>query len=149
MFHIPLVIYSKLLKEDYAGEKNPKYASQVDIAATLFSQLNFSYSDFKWSKNILNRKQNGFAYYGFVDGFGWLTDYTKLVYDNRAEKIIYSSENNSKIDQSLKTGQAYLQSLYQQWCKKYRTCTRHHAPCHDNKATILCHLISQFFPRDQ
>lgn len=113
MFHIPLVIYSNLLNDQYTGSKIYKFASQTDIAALLFSQLKFDHSDFIWSKNVLDTAQIGFAYYGFVDGFGWLTEKNMIVYDNIAEQIIYSSDNGTNIDESLKTGQAYLQVLYQ------------------------------------
>ncbi|MBU0528907.1 LTA synthase family protein [bacterium] len=113
MFHIPLVIYSNLLKNEYAGNKITKFASQSDIAALLFSQIQLDHSDFIWSKNVLNPSQTEFAYYGFVDGFGWLTKENIIVYDNLAEQIIFSSGDEIKIEKSLKIGQAYLQSLYQ------------------------------------
>ena len=113
MFHIPLVIYSNLLKEEYAGNKITKFASQTDIAALLFSQIQLDHSDYIWSKNVFNPAQAGFAYYGFVDGFGWLTEDNIIVYDNLAEQIIYSTGNETNIDKSLKTSQAYLQLLYQ------------------------------------
>ena len=113
MFHIPLVIYSSLLKDNYIGTKITKYSSQSDIPALLFSQIKYDYSDFIWSKNVFNPNQIGSAYYGFVDGFGWLTDDNTIVYDNLAEQIIFSSGEQSKIEESLKIGQAYLQSLYQ------------------------------------
>lgn len=113
MFHIPLVIYSNLLKIEYVGTKITKFASQSDIAALLFSQIQLNHSDFIWSKNVFNPAQIGFAYYGFVDGFGWLTEKDIIVYDNISEQILFSSGDDNKIEESLKIGQAYLQSLYQ------------------------------------
>ena len=113
MFHIPLVIYSNLLKNSHIGKNITKFSSQVDIPALLFSQLHFVYSDFIWSKNVLNPVQSDFAYYGFSDGFGWLTDKNKVVYDNLAEQIIFSSGSPSNMKISLTSGQAYLQKLYQ------------------------------------
>ena len=113
MFHIPFVIYSNLLKEQYIGGKITKFTAQADIAALLFSQLGFDYSDFIWSKNVFDPAQNGYAYYGFVDGFGWLTDEHIVVYDNLSENIIYSSGSESTLSGSLETGQAYLQAIYE------------------------------------
>lgn len=113
MFHIPLVIYSNLLDDAYIGGKITKFASQTDIAALLFSQINFDHSDFIWSKNVFNSTQADFAYYGFVDGFGWLTKDNLVVYDNLAGQMLYNAGDNTNIDKSLKTGQAYLQILYQ------------------------------------
>jgi phosphoglycerol transferase MdoB-like AlkP superfamily enzyme len=113
MFHIPLVIYSSLLKDSQRGTKITEYSSQSDIPALLFSQIKYDYIDFIWSKNVFNPNQIGSAYYGFVDGFGWLTSENTIVYDNLSEQIIFSSGEQSRIDESLKTGQAYLQSLYQ------------------------------------
>ena len=60
-----------------------------------------------------NSFQNDFAYYGFVDGFGWITKDNITVYDNLAEQIIYNSGNEANINKSLKTGKAYLQLLHQ------------------------------------
>ena len=113
MFHIPLVIYSKLLNDSYIGAKNTKFSSQIDIPAILFNQLHFNHSDFIWSKNVFNPSQNDYAYYGFVDGFGWLTKDNKIVYDNLAKELLLSSGNPSTVNNSLETGQAYLQALYQ------------------------------------
>ncbi len=115
MYHIPLVIYSNLLKDSYVGTKNTKFSSQIDIPAILFSQLHFNYSNFNWSKNVLNKFQNDFAYYVFVDGFGWLTKDNITVYDNLAGQIIYNSGDEAYIDESLINGKAYLQSLYQEF----------------------------------
>jgi len=113
MFHIPLLIYSSLLDDSYVGVKNTRFSSQVDIPALLFSQLHFNHSDFIWSKNVLNPSQNYFAYYGFVDGFGWLTAKNTIVYDNLAAQVLLSKGNPTTIDKSIQTGQAYLQALYQ------------------------------------
>jgi len=64
-----------------------KAASQFDLAATLLWQMNISSKEFKFSKNILS-SQHDVAYYAFNDGFGFVTDSTKLIFDHVSQKPI-------------------------------------------------------------
>lgn len=65
-----------------------------------------------FSKNILQKDYRGFAYYSFIDGFGWLTDKDTAIFDCGANIPI---RNN---DTLLSIGKAYLQLLYEDFSKR-------------------------------
>ena len=74
-----------------APAENPVYGSQVDLPATLLSQFGFNYSPYKYSKNLLSDGIQGYAYYSFNNGFGFLTEDVELIYDNNASRYVHNS----------------------------------------------------------
>ena len=115
--HIPLLFYGGALKDEYKGKKFGKTTSQVDIAPIILSQLQIKNNEFAWSKNVLNKYAQGFAFYTFDDGFGFVTDSSELVYDHNLKSVI---RNNNKIEgsnpeKSLKQGKSFLQLLFQKY----------------------------------
>jgi len=48
------------------------YGSQIDLAATLLSQLGINAEQFKFSKNILDEEAEGFAFIQYPEGFGYV-----------------------------------------------------------------------------
>ena len=87
---------------------NDRIGSQIDIPATLLSQLDVSYNDYSFSKDLFLTETSEFVFYVFNDGFCYITDSTKLIYDNIGNDIIY---NEGEIEQDLIAGKAYLQTL--------------------------------------
>lgn len=58
------------------------YASQIDLAATLLSQLGIAHDDFDYSKDIFApAPPHKFAYYAFDDGFGVVDAEDAVVFD--------------------------------------------------------------------
>ena len=94
--------------------KGPKrietMASQIDIAPTLLAQLGMNTDSYSFAKNILGKGVKPFAFYSFIDGFGFMTPESKVVYDCQAKKVILSE--GSSPDTNLTNGKAFLQSLY-------------------------------------
>jgi phosphoglycerol transferase MdoB-like AlkP superfamily enzyme len=93
--------------------KSPKtidtYASQIDIAATLLSQLHLPYTDFKFSKNILNPTSPHFGYFTFFNGFGMINSENQYVYDYESKTAI---TNTGQKDKNKMKAEAFLQTLY-------------------------------------
>jgi len=83
-------------------------SSQIDIPASLLGQLDLNYDQFDFSKNIFSDKSDQFAFYVFNDGFSFITDSSKVIYDNASGELLYS-EGNAQDD--LVKGKAYLQYL--------------------------------------
>lgn len=115
--HIPFLILGGALKEEYRGSKITKTCSQIDFPATVLSQLNISYKEFIWSKDNLNKGSKGFALYTFDNGFGFLTDSSRCVYDhNLKTTLIYEDIiAGSQKEKSLTQGKALLQKAFQQY----------------------------------
>lgn len=87
--------------------------SQMDLAATLLSQLRISCDDFLFSKNIFGKDTPKFAYYAFPDGFGFLDGRGVAIYDNAAQKPELCDN-----DSLLVAGKAFLQCVYDDLAKK-------------------------------
>jgi phosphoglycerol transferase MdoB-like AlkP superfamily enzyme len=119
-FRIPLLITGGALKPELRGTKCKTTGSQTDIAATLLQSLGKTSKQFPYSKNLLSKNAKSFAWYTYNDGFGWIDPYESLVFDNIGKRISYpyhtvvADSSNRKI----KLGQAYLQSLMQDYIEK-------------------------------
>lgn len=119
-FRIPLLITGGALKPELRGTKCKTTGSQTDIAATLLQSLGKTSKQFPYSKNLLSKNAKSFAWYTYNDGFGWIDSYESLVFDNIGKRISYpyhtvvADSSNRKI----KLGQAYLQSLMQDYIEK-------------------------------
>ena len=62
--------------------------SQIDLASTLLSQLNYEPNEFIFSRNLLSNSSNNFAYYAFNDGFGFITDSCHFIWDHAGQIAI-------------------------------------------------------------
>jgi len=113
---IPLLFYGNVIKKEYRGKKNNTLMSQTDIAATLLAQLGMDYSDFKWSKNVLNPNVKKFAYYGFDNGYGWIEPDGYYSYLKTQERMM-DNRFKPKADTSriIKNGKAFVEVLYQEY----------------------------------
>ena len=114
-YHIPLLIYGDVLKENYQGKVINHVASQTDIAATVLSQLKIPHQQYRWSKNLFDTI-NVFAFYTFYDGYGLVTPKGNLVWDKKAGRA-YTTNTFSKDDFVIfkAKGEAYLQELFQEY----------------------------------
>ncbi len=115
-YHIPLIFFGEVLKNEYRGIRVHTLGSQTDIAATLAQQIELNAQAFKWSNDLLLPKRQQFAFYTFDDGFGWLTPGDTIIFDNRAQKILQGSTSNDK-GKKLTTGKAFMQMLYDAFLK--------------------------------
>ncbi|SBV96640.1 LTA synthase family protein [uncultured Dysgonomonas sp.] len=104
-FHIPMVWLGGAVKEPRVVSD---FGSQNDLAATLLSQLNLKYTDFRFSTDMLNPNSRKFAFYSYVNGF-CMTDSTgTITYDNDRQEIIHQS-GNVELEKSAK---AFFQNMY-------------------------------------
>jgi len=86
-----------------------KYGSQTDIPVTLLHQMNLSNDKFKFSKDLLAKSSQSFAYYTFNDGIGFVSDDAISIYNTTAEKF-YQKEGFSSYENA-DPALAYLQWL--------------------------------------
>jgi len=106
-YHIPLLLLGGALKT-----KGPiaTLGSQADIAATLLSQLGFSYSEFTFSKDMLNPNVPHFAFSTVPNAFMMKTTDNTVFYNCETNKTIL--DNGKTPGKNLPYGKAYLQKLY-------------------------------------
>ncbi|MCD7898400.1 MAG: sulfatase-like hydrolase/transferase [Bacteroides sp.] len=106
-FQIPLVFAGGAVKDSLRIET---YGSQIDIAATLLSQLNIPHDDFAFSKNVLNEASPHFGFFTFPNVFGMTTPDNKVIYDCESNKIIETQEGSP--NENVEKGKALLQKLF-------------------------------------
>jgi phosphoglycerol transferase MdoB-like AlkP superfamily enzyme len=89
---------------------------QADIPSTLLAQFGLDATGYRWSRNLLARGATGWSWFTFSDGFGWVTDSGKLVWDNIGRQAMAEQGRISRSD--LRNGQALLQSLIDDYVKR-------------------------------
>jgi phosphoglycerol transferase MdoB-like AlkP superfamily enzyme len=95
--------------------KIDKYGSQVDIPLTLLHQLDMD-DNYPFSKDLLSPESKSFAFYTFNEGFGFVTDSSKYMYDHKlGEPVI---EEGSDPDYAGRLGKAYLEVLFDDYLKR-------------------------------
>ncbi len=116
-FHIPLIFYGDVIKEEFRGRNYKELGSQLDLSATLLKQLNMNAKNFVWSKDLMNPYRKKFAFFSWDNGLGFIKDQHTVTFDNLGKNILYNTDKNNKVltDSVLNYGKAYLQTVYQQF----------------------------------
>lgn len=113
-FKIPILWLGGALKEK--GVVIDKVVSQLDIAATLCTQLGLPTSDFPLSKNSLGQNTLPWAFFSFNNGFGFAQPQSVYLYDNVGKRII--TQTGIATPQQVQAGQALQQHTYADYLGK-------------------------------
>ncbi len=113
-FRIPLLLTGGALKQAYPPVSI--IGSQTDIVPTLLHQLGLPSTPFKWGKNLLDPAAKPFAFYVFIDGFGFVTPAGAVTFDNVSKQII--SQDSTVPKQQLQYGKAYMQLSLEDYLRK-------------------------------
>lgn len=89
---------------------------QVDLPKTLLNQLGMKVDQYPYSKDLFSADGSGFAEYAFNDGFGFLTDSIRYVYDHNADKITTVKGNPG--DKLIRYGKSFLQATYEDFLNR-------------------------------
>jgi len=109
---IPCLLYGPSLKNEYIGKTVDFPVSHIDIAATILAQLNLSYNKYKWSKNVFSSNyKNPWAFYTFDEGFGFLKNNDKIIYDIKQNKLLVNTNTDSLNTYLTREGKVLLQKL--------------------------------------
>ena len=107
-YHIPMIWLGGAL--NVKDTTINTLSSQTDLAATLMKQLEINHKDFAFSKNILAKEVNPFAFFTFSEGFGYLIPGDLLLFNTLTNTYIKPAKQANK--SSEKQAKAYLQYLY-------------------------------------
>jgi len=113
IFKIPMLWIGGALSRK--GINIDKLGSQVDIPITLLNQIEISGS-FPFAKDLLSNETNSFAFYTYNEGFGFITDSSTVVYDQKLKKPLVKDGKDP--DFAEKNGKAYLQVLFNEYLKR-------------------------------
>jgi phosphoglycerol transferase MdoB-like AlkP superfamily enzyme len=105
-FKIPLLLLGGAIKKDTVINT---LSGQTDIANTLLAQLDKSYPEFKFSKNIMGNRVVPFAAYFYNDGYGFLRPGKYIIHDNPGRQFLRSDGADST---DLDMSKAYQQTLF-------------------------------------
>ncbi|MBQ0155001.1 MAG: sulfatase-like hydrolase/transferase [Bacteroidales bacterium] len=84
-----------------------KICSQIDLSATLLSQLDINHDDFMFSKDVFDNNFREFAIFAFNNGFGIIDKDGFASYDYDSQKEITSA--NAEL---LERGKSFIQTVY-------------------------------------
>jgi phosphoglycerol transferase MdoB-like AlkP superfamily enzyme len=113
-FHIPMLwVGGALAKRDTIIET---FSGHTDIPLTILKQLGSENKNYKFSQNIISSEAPSFAFYDFNNGFGFVTEEVKLIFDIVSSKYILTEglQNN----EDLEIPKAYMQTLSEDFTDK-------------------------------
>ena len=110
MFHIPVLFWGGVLKDEAKGMQIDKLGSQIDVVKTLLMQMDKNTDGFFWSKDLLNPTSAEFALHTCINGYGWVDKNGHFAF-NMADEII--------LENSYKTQEEFERALYV--CRCYLT----------------------------
>lgn len=84
-----------------------KICSQIDLSATLLSQLGINHDDFMFSKDVFDNNSQEFAIFAFNNGFGIIEKKGFASYDYDSQKEITST--NAEL---IERGKSFIQTVY-------------------------------------
>jgi phosphoglycerol transferase MdoB-like AlkP superfamily enzyme len=85
--------------------------SQVDVAPTLLAQLGLAHAQYRWGKNLLAADVQPFAFFAYLDGFGWVDARGRIVYGYNTRQVMQRTPGED--DRSVRAGEAYQRLTYQ------------------------------------
>ena len=89
-----------------------RIGSQVDIVSTALMQMGISPDRFPFSKNLLSGRSNEFAVYAYNNGYGFVAQDRKLVYDLAFQRYL-TRHQTSEGDE--KTAAVFMQALFKDY----------------------------------
>ncbi|MBR5657033.1 MAG: LTA synthase family protein [Prevotella sp.] len=107
-YEIPLIMVGGAVAEP---RRVDVIGSQHDLAATLLAQLGIDHQQFTFSKDMLDETAPHFAFFTVPDAFGFVTTENRIIFDNKAERVVWDDGGKNV---NLEKGKAYLQKLYDQ-----------------------------------
>lgn len=116
-YHVPLLFFGDVIKDEYKGHKFSNVGSQIDIAATLLAQLDIPAKEFTWSKNMLNPYIKPFAYFSWDNGMGFIDQQQCITFDNVGKTVLYNNDasDRNQTERILNNAKSYLQKVYQEF----------------------------------
>jgi len=116
-YHVPLLFFGEVIKDEYRGKVMDNVGSQIDIASTLLHQLDLNAGSFVWSKNLLNPETKPFAYFSWDNGMGFIDNKQCVTFDNVGKMVLYNDHPEDAIHTAelLKDAKSYIQAVYTQF----------------------------------
>lgn len=113
-YKIPVLwLGGALLKQNMVIKKT---VSQLDMAGSLVEQLQFGKNPFRFSKNVFDSSAGHWAFFTYNDGIGFVTDSSRLLFDNTGKKVVFEEGKTNSTQAEL--AKALMQVVYDDFLKK-------------------------------
>ncbi|TMI92268.1 MAG: sulfatase [Bacteroidetes bacterium] len=93
-----------------------KTVSQLDMAGSLAQQLHFKTELFPFGKNVFDSTSKHWAFFTYNDGIGFVTDSSRLLFDNTGKRTVFEEGKTSKEQERI--AKALMQKLYTDFLKR-------------------------------
>ncbi len=113
IFRIPMLWLGGALKTK--AIRIDKLGSQVDIPLTLLHQMDLD-DNYPFGKDLLSGESKSFAFYTFNEGFAFITDSSRYIYDHKLGGPVVKEGANA--DSAEIYGKAYLQHMYDDFLRR-------------------------------
>ncbi len=116
-YHVPLLFYGDVIKDEFRGKNSHNVGSQADVAATILGQLNIRHRISSGAKNLLNPYTRPFAF--LAGTMVWVSSITNnvLLLTMLAKWYCTTAALRTRTERTsvLNDAKAYLQTVYQQF----------------------------------
>ncbi|HMK19307.1 MAG TPA: LTA synthase family protein [Chitinophagaceae bacterium] len=113
-YRIPILWLGGALKKQNAIID--KTVDQLDMAGSLARQLHFKTDPFSFGKNVFDSTSKHWAFFTFNDGIGFVTDSSRLLFDNTGKRVVFEEGKTNKEQERI--AKALMQKLYNDFLKK-------------------------------
>jgi phosphoglycerol transferase MdoB-like AlkP superfamily enzyme len=93
-----------------------KIVSQLDMAGSLTEQLHFKTEPFTFGKDVFDSTSKHWAFFTYNDGIGFVTDSSRLLFDNAGKRIVFEEGKTNKEQERI--AKALMQKLYSDFLKR-------------------------------
>jgi len=115
-FHIPMILFGEVLKDEFKGYEMKNVCSQVDVGYSILKQMNMLTEKYLMSKDIFNPYTLPYAFYTFDNGFGYIENESYVVYNHDMNEVIMKSTSDNNIAKALENrGKSILEKMYMEY----------------------------------
>lgn len=114
---VPMLLLGNVIKDEFKGVRQSKIGNHLDIPGTLLPQLGLSAFEYKYSKNLLDTLNPGYATFTYHSGYGWITEEMYFGYSTSLNKMLCNDKGIEKpiADSIVKQGRSFFQVSFQDY----------------------------------
>lgn len=113
-YHIPVLWLGGALQQQ--GIVINKTVSQLDMPVSIAAQLGLDHSGMRFGQNIFDPATKPWAMFVFNDGIGYVTDSSRLMYDNAGKRLVFEEGRTGPAQE--RTAKALMQVIYADFLKR-------------------------------
>ena len=110
-FHIPMMWFGEVLKNEYKGIQYDKFASHLDIVPTILKQMDIHVDNDYFGVDIFGNN-SGFIFYSFGSGYGLIKEHDNVAFSLSYNKFLESNFNDSII---ISESEMFLQYSFEKY----------------------------------